>query len=111
MQLKTAVDDSALEEMWAMYEQADAFREAGRYAEAERLYVQALAHPASEDETEWATTANSLGILYKYMGRYDEAEPLYHKSLAILERSLGPDHPDIASLYHNLGGLEHARGN
>ena len=44
------------------------------------------------------------------MGRYDEAEPLYKKALAILERTIGPAHPDIASLYHNLGGLEHARG-
>ena len=23
---------------------------------------------------------------------------------------LGPDHPEVASIYHNLGGLEHARG-
>jgi tetratricopeptide (TPR) repeat protein len=111
MQTKIANDDNVREEMWAMCEQADAYREAGQYIEAEKLYWQALAHPASEDEVEWATTANSLGILYKYMGRYDEAEPLYQKSLAILERNIGPDHHDIASLYHNLGGLEHARGN
>jgi hypothetical protein len=23
----------------------------------------------------------------------------------------GPDHPDVAALYHNLGGVEHARRN
>ena len=27
-----------------------------------------------------------------------------------MERALGPDHPDVAAVYHNLGGLEHARG-
>jgi hypothetical protein len=38
MHTTTATENSALEEMWAMCEQADAFREAGRYPEAEQLY-------------------------------------------------------------------------
>ncbi len=28
-----------------------------------------------------------------------------------MERELGPAHPEIATVYHNLGGLEHAAGN
>jgi hypothetical protein len=49
-------------------------------------------------------------MLYKYTARFAEAKPLYLRALAIFEKQLGPDHPDLASLYHNLGGLEHPRG-
>ena len=30
-------------------------------------------------------------------GRYAEAEPLYQRALAIREKALGPDHPDVAT--------------
>lgn len=29
-------------------------------------------------------------------GKYAEAEPLYERSQAILEKVLGPEHPDVA---------------
>ena len=32
------------------------------------------------------------------------------RALPIMERVLGLEHPEVATLYHNLGGLEHARG-
>ena len=38
-------------------------------------------------------------------GRYAEAEPLYKKSLAIWEKALGPEHPDVALSLNNLAGL------
>src|SRR5262245_38864489 len=38
------------------------------------------------------------------------AARLYRRALAITERALGPDHPDVAPVRHNLGGLAHARG-
>jgi tetratricopeptide (TPR) repeat protein len=48
----------------------------------------------------------------KFSGRFDEAEPLYHRAIEIILAATGSDeHPDIADIYHNLGGLEHARGN
>jgi tetratricopeptide (TPR) repeat protein len=50
-------------------------------------------------------------MLYKYMGRFTEAGPLYQRALAITENTLGPDHAEVATIYHNLGGLEHAAGN
>ena len=39
---------------------------------------------------------NNLAELYRNQGRYAEAEPLYKRSLAIREKALGPDHPDVA---------------
>lgn len=43
-------------------------------------------------------------------GRYDEAELLYFRALDIVDAAVGHDDLQAASLYHNLGGLEHARG-
>ena len=38
-------------------------------------------------------------------GRYAEAEPLYERALAIREKALGPDHPDVATSLNNLAVL------
>ena len=38
-------------------------------------------------------------------GSYGEAERLFKRSLAIREKILGPDHPNIASSLHNLARL------
>ena len=42
-------------------------------------------------------------------GRYADAEPLYKRSLAIREKSLGPDHPDVATSLNNLAVLYRPR--
>lgn len=38
-------------------------------------------------------------------GNYAEAEPLYRQSLAITEKTLGPEHPGVATPLNNLAGL------
>ena len=43
-------------------------------------------------------------------GRYAEAEPLYKRSLAILEKALGPEHPDVAQSLNNLAELYRQQG-
>jgi hypothetical protein len=35
-------------------------------------------------------------------GRYADAEPLYQRSLAIREKALGREHPDVAPTLNNL---------
>ncbi|CAM9154749.1 unnamed protein product, partial [Hapterophycus canaliculatus] len=37
--------------------------------------------------------------------QYDEAEPLYRLSLAILQKALGLNHPNVAKTLVNLAGL------
>ncbi len=49
--------------------------------------------------------ANNLGELYRLQGRYAEAEPLYKRALAIKEKVLGPEHPEVATSLNNLGLL------
>jgi tetratricopeptide (TPR) repeat protein len=43
-------------------------------------------------------------------GRYGEAEPLYRQALAISEKALGPDHPDVATSLNNLALLYRDEG-
>jgi tetratricopeptide (TPR) repeat protein len=53
---------------------------------------------------------NGLGVACKGCGAFDEAEQAYQSALKLLEQE-GVDDQTLATLYHNLGGLEHARGN
>ena len=63
------------------------------------------------EESEPASDArNELGMLYKYTAQFDKAETLYGAALAHLQSRFGEQHSSVAALYHNLGGLEHARG-
>ena len=52
-----------------------------------------------------ATSVNNLGLLYYNQGQYAQAEPLLNRSLAIMEKALGPDHPDVAVSLENLAAL------
>jgi CHAT domain-containing protein len=45
---------------------------------------------------------NNLADFYQAQGRYAEAEPLFKRSLAISEKALGPEHPDVALTLNNL---------
>jgi tetratricopeptide (TPR) repeat protein len=57
-----------------------------------------------------AIALNALGILYKDTGRYDAAAGAYAEALDLITAINGPEHPNAASLWHNLAGLAHARG-
>ena len=52
----------------------------------------------------------SGGALRYQQGRYADAEPLYKRSLAIWEKALGPDHPDVATSLNNLAVLYREQG-
>ena len=47
----------------------------------------------------------NLGLLYNQQGRYSEAEPLYQRCLTILEKALGPEHPNVAQTLENYAAL------
>jgi len=52
---------------------------------------------------------NQQGLRCKDLAQYDEARAHYERALAILEQSPMRREGDVATLYHNLGGIEHAR--
>ena len=53
---------------------------------------------------------NNLAVLYREQGRYADAEPLFKRSLAMSEKTLGPDHPDVAASLNSLAGLYREQG-
>ena len=52
-----------------------------------------------------ATLMNQLGQYHRARAQYRSAETLMRRSLAIVESSLGPDHPNVAIRLNNLAGL------
>ncbi len=84
------------------------YQEQGRYAEAEPLYVRALAIAKKQlgsNHSDIAASMNNLAGLYKDIGRYQEAELLYVEALAITEEELSTNHPNTSTSLNNLAGL------
>jgi len=54
-----------------------------------------------------ATSLNNLAGLYYTQGQYAQAEPLYQGALAIREKALGPEHPQVAAVLENYAALLH----
>jgi hypothetical protein len=48
-----------------------------------------------------------LARFYADQSKYEQAEPLHQRALAIRERVLGPEHPDVALLLENYATLLH----
>jgi CHAT domain-containing protein/tetratricopeptide (TPR) repeat protein len=58
----------------------------------------------------FATAIGWLGHIHRAQGRHAEAEPLYRRGLAIREKRLRPDHPDVGMSLNNLAELYRAQG-
>ncbi len=90
-------------------------RQLGAYEDAERGFHAALAETErvfGPDDLDVASLLNNLGVLRKYQARFDEAVVFYERALPMLEahaKETG-ETSALATLYHNLGGIEHARG-
>lgn len=41
----------------------------------------------------------------RFQGNYEQAWLLYERSLAIREKALGPEHPDVAKALNNMANL------
>ena len=76
---------------------------AGQYFASKAEALRALRRVQSTASTTWPG-------LYSSEGRYREAEPLYQRSLAILERVLGPEHPNVATSLNNYAQLLRKKG-
>ena len=79
--------------------------QAGDFPQAEQVYRQFL-----QQEPGHAQGWFQLGSLYQAQGKYAQAEPRYRRALAIIEKALGPEHPDVATVLDSLAGLYEAQG-
>lgn len=92
---------------------ARSFTEAQQHDSAIAVAKQALReveNTGGVDPTSVAIAASTLGICHYYNGEYAEAEPLYIRALAIFEKALGPEHPDVVSSVYNLAELYYVLG-
>src|SRR5436190_2110884 len=76
-----------------------------------KKYIALAEYYFEPDNLKLSGVLNGLAMLYKYMGNFDDSERLYKRLLTNTQQSLCKDHLNLAVIYHNLGGLEHARGN
>lgn len=77
----------------------------GRYRESADAFQKAAALRADD-----STILNRLGLSLHQDGAYAKAEPLYQRALAIAEKVLGSEHPDVAISLNNLAELYHTQG-
>jgi len=94
----------------AVQEQVRDYASRGDYRGAETCLMAELRSarvPATDRIFLW----NELGMVYKYLGKFHEARQLYRRALREARLCLkgAPREFFLANLYHNLGGLEHAR--
>jgi tetratricopeptide (TPR) repeat protein len=89
----------------------------GQTAEAERLFLRALAvkELLGPDSPEVATSLNNLAQVYITEGRDTDAIPLLERSLTIQEKALDPEHPALrrtlivlGEVYRRVGRSEDA---
>jgi tetratricopeptide (TPR) repeat protein len=64
------------------------------FADAEVAYLRAL-DIVGHDDDRAGRLLHDLGLVYATQGEFESAEPAFRESLAILERSLGPDDPTV----------------
>jgi len=83
----------------------------GDYSGAETCLLRAL-RSAELRKSDHLFLWNELGMVYKYLGKFRKSRQLYRRTLRQTPRYLKGADRDffLAALYHNLGGLEHARG-
>jgi len=94
---------------------SEVVRRKGRYAEAESLAMLAVrrfqrAPGGGDDDDRLGAAWQAVGTGRARQGRFAEAEEAFRASLAISERTLGPDHPELATLLGNLASCVGAQG-
>ncbi|MBI3434373.1 MAG: CHAT domain-containing protein, partial [Proteobacteria bacterium] len=98
----------------------------GRHADAERLYRRSLAGIVDQPDMSKALDAlgampvaarshvagnlNNLGFLYETVGRLPEAEKIHKLTLALREKTFGPQHHAVAQSLSNLAAVYGRQG-
>jgi tetratricopeptide (TPR) repeat protein len=82
-------------------------RAQGRYPEAERclLHALAVAERLNPQSVQTMAVLNNMGRLYSVSGRSMEAHSYLERALRIGEKTLGSEHPALVTLLAYLGAL------
>ena len=108
-----AIHSSGDGDLPSLVERGAQARERADYTWAERLLREAVeraevAQPAQPRTL--AAALNAFGMLCKDLGRHDEGRASYERALRLLEETPAASPHDVATIYHNLAGIMHARG-
>jgi tetratricopeptide (TPR) repeat protein len=57
-----------------------------------------------------ALAQRELAYTYVLSGQYQKAGPLYKESMTVLAKQLGPDHPEMATSWYQIGELQETLG-
>lgn len=85
----------------------------GEYARAEvdlGVALELVISQFGEDSAETIAARNNLGMLYKYWGRFEEGLALYERALRTAASVHGEESLACGVIYHNIGGILHAKG-
>ena len=89
----------AIEKRYKSFEAAG--NRQGALAEAQKLEAAVKAR-AGAQSAEYARAVFLLGNALRELDRHAEAEAHYKNSIAVLEKALGPTHPNVATALNNL---------
>ncbi|KAF2434896.1 TPR-like protein [Tothia fuscella] len=106
------LDDDGRE--WFLYAFGYVHSYQGRFEEAEKMYLRALAgHEKARgpEDTFTLDMVHNLGMLYTDQGRLDEAEKMYQRALQGYKKAFGPDNiRSTLVTVNNLGTLYATQG-
>ncbi len=71
--------------------------------EAEFRSALEIAQTFPEGDRRLETSLSNLARFYEHQGRFNEAQPLYQLLMAVLERRLGPDDPELLDTLFAVG--------
>jgi tetratricopeptide (TPR) repeat protein len=83
---------------------------AGRYADAESLFRNALAEPTAASDEQRAVMWSNLAAAYKRQDRYEQAESAFEQAVALRLRAHGPDHEVYALALNSLAEIRRLLG-
>ena len=108
-----AEDNTELIEIQELIHQVDSLTEARQLDTAivlGKLALRRATNEFGESDTTVARVSYSLGLCYYYQANYAKCESLWNRALAIREKTLGPDHPEVAASLNGLAGLSWTQG-
>ena len=87
--------------------------EQGRYSEAAEFFQSAVrdAEQFGRESSRLGMSLYGLALSSYRQNELDGAVSLFQRSLTILERNLGPEHPDVARILENLAAALQKAGN
>ncbi len=101
--------ETPLAEATRLNNQAARFYAEEKFAEAERVYLAALAIHC-DDGLAVASIASNLGALYRHLDRYEESERRFRQALDLRRKLLAPERIEVVRALHNLAGIYRVEG-